>query len=284
MINTDSVKRLCTVRSLNKWKVYCITYLHKPCVHEESQRVQPPLVQSIGTQSCAKKTRSRSHAHRISYYICPVTHTHTHLGQYWISPWVWRLVWWVFSAGSGPCNVWTQGRDGSAWGDTSRRITSHGSSLLTILNRGGKKWICVGACNFKNRFFSPELIYFHLFFHSSPDGDVNIIPTSRKKQKRCTEVSRGGSWNTLPRQPQLDMTKAVCNSVMHSYRIAATKPTWALILSSPSGVKKGASWTTSDGRPTNAGWDTEWTPKQFRKSKTNHRDNCPFYLQRPPPI
>lgn len=26
-----------------------ITYLHKPFVHEETQRVQSPLVQSIGT-------------------------------------------------------------------------------------------------------------------------------------------------------------------------------------------------------------------------------------------
>lgn len=40
-----------------KKEACCITYLHKPCVHEVTQRVQSPLVQSIGTQSWVKKDK-----------------------------------------------------------------------------------------------------------------------------------------------------------------------------------------------------------------------------------
>lgn len=35
-----------------------ITYLHKPGVHEVAQGVQPPFVQSVGTQPCSKEAVS----------------------------------------------------------------------------------------------------------------------------------------------------------------------------------------------------------------------------------
>lgn len=124
----------------NRWTFATLTSINLEYMRK--RKVSSLLLCRAFGHSPASNTCGHNHFAQLVWGEQEPRHTHTHLGQCWISPWDGRRAWWAFWVGFDPCSVWKQRGERSACGDTSRSMWDWGYDCIIEAPYREKSWNC----------------------------------------------------------------------------------------------------------------------------------------------